>query len=125
LGKAIFAEIEKGLAGLAVKDQFRALTTLPVCGGRFVRDGRVFLNFSTNDYLDLAGDPRLKAAAMAALEKWGCGSAGSRLMCGNLELHEALEKSLAELLGYESALVFGSGFLTNLGVISALAGPGI
>ncbi|MBN1140222.1 MAG: 8-amino-7-oxononanoate synthase, partial [Deltaproteobacteria bacterium] len=117
-------DIEQGLRELAAKDQLRSLTALPACGGTFVRDGRTVLNFSSNDYLDLAGDWRLKAGAVAAIEKWGCGSAGSRLMCGHLELHETLEKRLAELLGCESALVFGSGFLANLGVISALAGPG-
>ncbi|NLV25085.1 MAG: 8-amino-7-oxononanoate synthase [Deltaproteobacteria bacterium] len=124
LEKKIFADIEAGLEKLAAKGQFRSLTALPACGGKFFRDGKVFLNFSSNDYLDLAGDPRVKGAALAAVEQWGCGSAGSRLMCGHLALHEALEKILAELLDTESALVFGSGFLTNLGAISALAGPG-
>ncbi|NLC70248.1 MAG: 8-amino-7-oxononanoate synthase [Desulfuromonadaceae bacterium] len=124
MANAVISDIEQGLKELAGKDQLRSLTTLPACGGKFLVDGKNFLNFSSNDYLDLAGDPRIKASAMAAIGDWGCGSAGSRLMCGHLKLHEALEQRLADLLGYESALVFGSGFLTNLGVISTLAGPG-
>lgn len=83
---------------------------------------REFLNFSTNDYLNLSSHPHVKKRAIEALELSGAGSGGSRLMAGNLSLHEELEHQLAELTEMEAALVFGSGFLTNLGVLSALAG---
>ncbi len=80
------------------------------------------LNFSSNDYLNLRNHPRVKAGAIQAIERYGTGSGGSRLMAGNLEIHEALEDRLAEITGMESALVFGSGFLANTGVVSAVAG---
>jgi 8-amino-7-oxononanoate synthase len=81
-----------------------------------------FLNFSTNDYLNLSSHPHVKKRAIEAVELLGAGSGGSRLMAGNLSLHEELEKQLAIITCMETALVFGSGFLTNLGVLSALAG---
>ena len=108
------AEIEQ--AGLR-----RSLRAWPAVGGKFEVGGRSILNFSSNDYLDLAGDARVKAAAAAAVERYGCGATASRLMCGHLDLHEQLEAALSDLLGAEAALVFGSGFLTSLGVITALA----
>ena len=112
------------LAGLERAGLLRELQPRPACGGKYHDNGREVLSFSSNDYLDLSGDPRLKAAAREAVEQWGCGATASRLMAGNLELHEALEKDLARLAGGEAALLFGSGFLTNLGVITALAGRG-
>lgn len=113
--------IENELNKLKEQDQLRSLVALPACGGKFVHNGREMLNFSSNDYLDLAADERLKKAAVEAIRKWGCGATGSRLMSGHFDIHAQLEERLAELLGYESALVFGSGFLTNVGVISSLA----
>lgn len=110
------------LRELKNKEQLRSLTALPQNRSQFKFNKKKYLNFSANDYLNLANDRRLKKAAKAALNKWGCGATGSRLMSGNLPLHEELENALAAFLGYESALLFGSGFLTNLGVISALAG---
>ena len=82
----------------------------------------IFLNFSTNDYLNLSSHPHVKRSAMEAVELFGTGAGGSRLMAGNLPIHQTLESRLAELTGMEAALVFGSGFLTNLGVLTALAG---
>ncbi len=102
----------------------RHLTPLPSGGGRFFADGREMINFSSNDYLDFLGRAELKAAAIEATRRLGTGSGSSRLVSGHLELHEALENKLALQKGYEKALVFGSGFLTNLGVITACAGRG-
>ena len=99
----------------------RRLRALSATGGKPSDGERTFLNFSSNDYLNLANDPRVKAAAIAAIECLGCGGTASRLMSGNLEAHEALEADLAEMIGGEAALLFGSGFLTNLGVLTALA----
>jgi 8-amino-7-oxononanoate synthase len=87
-------------------------------------DGRVILNFSSNDYLGLSRDQRLKNAAIKAVNKFGTGVTASRLLAGNLRIAEELEDDLAQLMGTESALVFGSGFLTNLGVLSAITEAG-
>jgi len=112
------------LRKLTEQGLLRSLHPRGAAGGKFRQRGRTILNFSCNDYLNLAGDGRVKAAAIAAVEQIGCGAAASRLMSGHLELHERLETRLAEWLGTEAALVFGSGFLTNLGVLTALAARG-
>ncbi len=112
------------LAKLAGKGLLRSLRTMPAAGGVVEMSGRRTLNFSSNDYLDLASNSRLKRAACDAVERWGCSATASRLMSGHLEAHEALENRLARLTGHEAALVFGNGFLTNLGVMTALAGRG-
>ena len=80
---------------------------------------------SGNDYLGLSGERRVIEAAAGATSRWGAGATGSRLMSGHLELHEQLEADLAAMTGYESAIVFGSGFLCNIGVLSTLAAKGI
>ena len=84
-----------------------------------VVDGRV--NLSSNDYLDLAGDTRLAAAAGAAATRWGAGSAASRLITGGTALHRELEAALADWKGTQDAVVFSSGYLANIGTIGALA----
>ena len=87
-------------------------------------DGREVLNFSSNNYLGLANHPALREAAKIAIDRYGCGSGASRLISGNMTLHEELEAKLAELKGTEAALVFNSGFQANVGVISTLIGQG-
>jgi 8-amino-7-oxononanoate synthase len=82
------------------------------------------IDLAGNDYLGLASDPRLIEAAAEALRVWGTGSTASRLVTGTTALHEELESSLAAYVGQESALVFSSGYLANLGVVTALGGPG-
>ncbi|NJN20949.1 MAG: 8-amino-7-oxononanoate synthase [Leptolyngbya sp. RL_3_1] len=84
--------------------------------------GQPLVNFASNDYLGLAGDPRLRAAAIAALQQYGTGSTGSRLLSGHRPLHQQLEQALADLKGTEAALVFSSGYLANIGTITALVG---
>lgn len=81
-------------------------------------------NFSSNDYLGLAKDSRLMSAAVAAIGRYGTGSTASRLMAGNTEIVEQLEQDLAGMTGMEAALVFGSGFLTNLGVLASVSEEG-
>ncbi|HNR97880.1 MAG TPA: 8-amino-7-oxononanoate synthase [Planctomycetota bacterium] len=110
-------ELEK----LASEGLLRTLAARAGLGGKYVEDGGTVLNFSSNDYLDLASDARLKAAAAEAIAAWGCGATASRLMAGSLRLHETLEAELAALAGRERALLFGSGFLANLGVLTVLA----
>jgi glycine C-acetyltransferase/8-amino-7-oxononanoate synthase len=79
---------------------------------------------SSNNYLGLAADPRVKRAAIAAVERYGVGAGASRLVAGNLEPLRQLEANVARLKGAEAALVFGSGYLANLGILTALTGPG-
>lgn len=96
----------------------------PATGPRLELDGRTVLNFSSNDYLGLARHPRVIAAAREALEHYGTGSTASRLICGTLPVHLELEARLAAHKGYAAALVFGTGYMTNAGVISSLVGRG-
>jgi 8-amino-7-oxononanoate synthase len=91
---------------------------------RLSRGGRDLISFSCNDYLGLAHHPQVIAAARAALETHGTGAGGSRLVTGSHPLYAELEKLLADLEQTDGALVFGSGYLANLGVIPALVGPG-
>ena len=85
--------------------------------------GQKLIMLGSNNYLGLAQDARVIEAAVAATKAWGSGCTGSRVLNGNLSLHEALETALAEFLNTQSALVFSCGFTTNLGAISALCGP--
>ncbi len=87
-------------------------------------DGREVLNFSSNNYLGLANHPLLREAAKDAIDHYGCGSAASRLISGNMKLHEELEEKIAALKSAEAALVFNSGFQANVGLIPSLAGAG-
>src|SRR3954451_5277297 len=82
--------------------------------------GREFLNFSSNDYLNLAADPRLARAAARAARRYGCGTGASPLISGQLPPHRHLERDLARWEGTEAALVFSSGFAANLALVSAL-----
>ncbi len=78
----------------------------------------------SNNYLGLANHPKIKQAAIKAVEKYGFGSGASRLVSGNMELHAELEQRLARFKGAEAALVFNSGYHANIGIISALVGRG-
>ncbi|MDQ0819381.1 8-amino-7-oxononanoate synthase [Arthrobacter sp. V4I6] len=83
-----------------------------------------FIDLASNDYLGLATDQRLADAAAAAASMWGAGATSSRLVAGTTRLHLDLEQELAMLAGMETALVFSSGYLANMGVITGLGGPG-
>ncbi|MEV0665327.1 8-amino-7-oxononanoate synthase [Spirillospora sp. NPDC050365] len=80
-------------------------------------------DLASNDYLGLCGDPRLVEGAVAAAREWGTGSTGSRLVTGTTRLHAELDRRLAAFTGSAAGLVFSSGFLANLGAVTALAGP--
>ncbi|OIN99207.1 MAG: 8-amino-7-oxononanoate synthase [Elusimicrobia bacterium CG_4_10_14_0_2_um_filter_56_8] len=86
--------------------------------------GKKFIMFGSNNYLGLANDPRMKAAAIDAVKNFGTGVAGSRFLNGNTVLHMNLERKLAAFKGREAALVYATGYQMNLGVISALVGKG-
>jgi glycine C-acetyltransferase len=87
-------------------------------------EDRQVLNFCSNNYLGLANHPALREAAKEAIDRYGCGSGASRLISGNMTLHEELESKIAKLKGTEAALVFNSGFQANTGVIPVLVGEG-
>jgi 8-amino-7-oxononanoate synthase len=103
----------------------RRLTPTERCGGaEVIRNGRRLISFSCNDYLGLAHDPRVKAAAVAAVQRYGAGAGASRLVTGDYPLVEALETRLAAHKGREAALVFGSGYLANIAIPPALTRAG-
>lgn len=116
--KQIFAE---ELAQLQAKSLYRKMRILASAQSKYVNiGGKQILMLASNSYLDLADDARVKKAAADAALLWGAGSGGSRLTTGNTSLHEALEKKLAQFKGTEAALLFNTGYMANVGIISAL-----
>jgi 8-amino-7-oxononanoate synthase len=93
-------------------------------GPRVRVGGRELLNFSSNDYLALANAPVVREAAREALAQFGAGSGASRLVVGDTLAHRSLEAALARFEGAEAALLFNSGYAANVGVLTALLGPG-
>jgi 8-amino-7-oxononanoate synthase len=96
----------------------------PQRGDRIEIGGQSLVNFGSNDYLGLAADPRLAAAAKAAIDGGGWGAGASPLVTGRSDLHAQLERKLAEFEGTEAALLFPSGYAANVGTITALVGKG-
>jgi len=90
-----------------------------------VGTGQSVVSFASNDYLGLAAHPSVVAAAHDALDRWGAGSGAARLVVGSRPIHTELEGALAEWKGTERAVLYPTGFTANLGVLSALAGPGV
>jgi 8-amino-7-oxononanoate synthase len=93
-------------------------------GPSVLLDGREVLLLCSNNYLGLADHPQVREAAARAALHWGAGAGASRLISGSMEAHRRLEERLAAFKGYDSALLFGSGYLANCGAIAALAGAG-
>jgi len=93
-------------------------------GPRVVLDGRPVLLLCSNNYLGLADHPRVREAAADAAMRWGVGAGASRLVSGTMRVHRRLEERLGEFKGAEAALLFGSGYMANVGVVSALARRG-
>jgi len=85
-------------------------------------DGRSVVNFCSNDYLGLANHPEVVAAFQTGVNRYGVGSGSAHLICGHSYAHQALEEELAEFTGRERALLFSTGYMANLGLISALVG---
>jgi glycine C-acetyltransferase len=111
------------LAALRAQQLYRPLRVMssaqgPVC----VMDGREVISLSSNDYLGLTHHPRLRAAALRAVEAFGVGSGAVRTIAGTMALHEELEAALATFKGVEAALTFQSGFTANTGVIPTITG---
>lgn len=86
--------------------------------------GTRLLSFCSNDYLGLANDPRVAEALVAGVQRYGVGAGASHLVSGHMRAHHALEEELAEWIGSERALLFSTGYMANLGIVSALAGRG-
>jgi 8-amino-7-oxononanoate synthase len=117
--------IEEELKLIKDKQLFRVLTELQSGQNPEVLiDGKRYILLASNNYLGLSTDPLVKEAARRALEKYGTGSGGSRLVSGSLDLHRELEERIASFKKTESAILFSSGYLANVGTISALVGPG-
>ena len=117
--------IDDELAGLEAKGLRRALEPLGSAQGPVVAvGGRELVNLCSNDYLALAGDPRIRRAAAEAAEREGAGAGASRLVAGDLPIHGRLEARLAALKGAEAALLFNSGYHANAGIPPALVGRG-
>lgn len=87
-------------------------------------DGRELVVLASNDYLDLARDPRVVGAAAEAAREWGAGSGGARLTTGTQPPHVRLERALADFKGCEAAIVYGTGYMANVGAITALVSKG-
>lgn len=116
--------IKDELATLREAGLERSLAPYDRTGVEVASGGQSLLNFSSNDYLGLSCHPRVKSAAIEAIKRYGAGATASRLVTGTLTCHEDLESRLAALKGYPAALVFGSGYAANVGIISALVGRG-
>ncbi len=117
--------IEEALADLKESGRFIDLRTIESPPGAWMMvDGAKVLNLCTNNYLGLAGDPRLVEAAQAALDKYGAGPTAVRSIAGTLAIHEELERKVAEFKHVEDALYVQSGFLANQAAIPPLVGKG-
>ena len=113
------------LAARAAAGLSRRCRTLESPTGPVARvDGRDCVVLSSNDYLDLARDPRVVVAAADAARTWGAGSGGARLTTGTQPPHVGLEHALADFKGCEAAIVYGTGYMANVGAITALVGKG-
>src|SRR4051794_29267444 len=117
-------EIAERLEELRDRGLHRRLRLIGPQGPRVTLDGKQVLLLCSNDYLGLANHPKVRGAAAEAAMRWGAGAGASRLISGNMQPHSRLERRLAAFKGYESALLFGSGYLANTGTIAALAGSG-
>lgn len=118
-----YAWLEQSLATIHRADWYRSVQSIHGgAGATVVLTRSEVINFASNDYLGLAGDDRLIQAATTAIQNFGTGSTGSRLLSGHRELHGELETAIASLKQTEDALVFSSGYLANLGAITALVG---
>jgi 8-amino-7-oxononanoate synthase len=116
-------ELKHRLAAVREQNLFRELRRVDSAQGpRIEIGGKTFLNFSSNDYLGLANDPVLKAAAIKAVEKFGAGTGASRLICGSLAPFHELEETLADFKRTEAGLTFSAGYATAIGTICALLG---
>ncbi len=109
--------------------QWRSVRTFDAAGPEGILidgsgSGRPVVSFASNDYLGLTQHPEVKAAAVAAVDRWGTGSGAARLVVGSRPVHHDLEDALAAAQGHEAALLFPTGFAANLSVLATFGGPG-
>ena len=122
-GESLDTALMSDMFAIDTADQRRKLSTSETMPGPWIEvGGRHMLNLGSNNYLGLAGHSDVRTAAADAAQTWGAGSSGSRLTTGNLPCFTDLEHSLAQLKKCEDAVIFGSGYVTNVGVIQALVG---
>ncbi|MDJ0589449.1 MAG: 8-amino-7-oxononanoate synthase [Pleurocapsa sp. MO_226.B13] len=115
--------LNKSLETIHRANWYRSVKAIAGKPGAVVElQGKSVVNFASNDYLGLAADSRLIQAAVEATQAYGTGSTGSRLLSGHKQLHQELETAIASLKQTEAALVFSSGYLANIGTVSALVG---
>ena len=120
-----YADLELKLEKLQEDHLFRELKSVTGAPGEWVEiKGKRLLNLSSNNYLGIAGHPLLITSAIQAVQQMGCGATSARLIAGNYELYDQVEKDLARFKDTEAALIFNSGYTANLGIIPALAGRG-
>ena len=120
-----FHDLETNLDALRSHQLFRTRRIVESPQDReIVVDGRTLLNFSSNDYLGLAADPRIAEAFQEGIRTWGTGSGASHLISGHTAAHHALEEELAAFVERPRALLYGSGYAANVGVINALLSVG-
>jgi 8-amino-7-oxononanoate synthase len=113
--------INEELEQLKKSGLYRKLRTIEkVNGSRITMGGKEYVNFCSNDYLGLAQHPKVKEKAIAIIKDFGFGAGASRLISGNTIIHEELEKRIAKFKGTEAALIFPTGYMANLGTITAL-----
>lgn len=119
------SDFSNALFELAQADQLRMrrLASSPQDASMII-DGERVMSYASNDYLGLANHPRVVAAAIHALKRYGLGAAASHMVTGHMQPHHDLELRLAEFLGLPKALLFSSGYAANLGILTALAGRG-
>ena len=118
-------EIEERLEEISERGLYRRMRMISgPQGPRVLLDGRPVLLLCSNNYLGLADHPRVREAAAEAAMRYGAGSGASRLVSGNMTIHRRLEEQIADFKGTPACVVFGSGYLANTGVVSALAREG-
>ncbi|MEW6648244.1 MAG: 8-amino-7-oxononanoate synthase [Pseudomonadota bacterium] len=118
-------ELEQELARREAEHLYRRRRVIDSAqGAELVVDGRALLSFCSNDYLGLANHPAVIAAMQQGAAQYGVGSGAAHLVTGHMTPHHLLEEELAEFTGYPRALLFSTGYMANLGAVSALCGAG-
>ncbi|WP_298198174.1 8-amino-7-oxononanoate synthase [Desulfosporosinus sp.] len=121
--KSFYTNLENELHKLDEQHLFREMKIVHGASTEWVEiKGKKLLNLSSNNYLGIADHPMLKSAAIQAIQELGCSATAARLIVGNYELYDLVEKDLAQFKNTEAALIFNSGYAANVGIITALVG---
>ena len=117
-------QLADDLAALKTEGLFKAEAVISTPQSARIKVGdQTLINFCANNYLGLADHPAMIAAAQQALDRWGFGMASVRFICGTAEIHKELERRIAQFLGTEDAILYGSCFDANGGLFETLLGP--